>query len=268
VSLIPPKDAPRGDDGRSKFGDQARSAAKNRRNPSVSIQVALGRSKKGRDASGACCENSLMLSHSEIWRAIDQVAKRNNLSPSGLAKRAGLDATTFNVSKRQSSAGRLRWPSTESIAKILEATGTGLSDFMAIISVGDASAHARIPVLGFAQAGEKGFFDDAGFPAGNGWEEVDFPVVGDPETYALNVAGDSMLPLYRDGDTLIVSPGANISRGDRIVLRTGDGEVMAKQIVRKTTDEVTLASFNPAFPDRTISLQDVEWMARILWTSQ
>ena len=75
----------------------------------------------------------LMLTHERIWKAVDLLAARNGLSASGLARRAGLDPTAFNKSKRVSSDGRLRWPSTESIAKILESTATELEVFMALV---------------------------------------------------------------------------------------------------------------------------------------
>ena len=78
-----------------------------------------------------------MLTHAQIWRAVDALAERHGLSPSGLAKRAGLDPTSFNKSKRGDASGKLRWPSTESISKILAATGTSLADFVTLI--GDAA---------------------------------------------------------------------------------------------------------------------------------
>jgi phage repressor protein C with HTH and peptisase S24 domain len=68
-----------------------------------------------------------MLTHSKIWTAIDALARRYGLSPSGLAKRAGLDATAFNRSKRVTPEGRPRWPTTESVAKVLAATGASLT---------------------------------------------------------------------------------------------------------------------------------------------
>lgn len=71
-----------------------------------------------------------MFTHSEIWDAIDRLAQDNGYSPSGLAKKAGLDPTTFNKSKRISADGKPRWPSTESIAKILTVTNTKLADFL------------------------------------------------------------------------------------------------------------------------------------------
>ena len=63
------------------------------------------------------------MKHEDVWRAIDTLAAEHGLSASGLAKRSGLDATTFNPSKRTMPDGRARWPSTESVAKVLDATG-------------------------------------------------------------------------------------------------------------------------------------------------
>ena len=64
------------------------------------------------------------MQHSQIWRAIDALAARRGLSPSGLARAAGLDPTTFNKSKREATDGRPRWPSTESLARALADAGT------------------------------------------------------------------------------------------------------------------------------------------------
>ena len=116
-----------------------------------------------------------MLSHEKVWAAIDALAARHSLSASGLARRAGLDSTAFNKSKRLSADGRPRWPSTESLAKVLDATGAGLDEFMALVgstlerkSAPPAYRQAgEIPLVGFAQAGAGGFFDDGGFPVGS-----------------------------------------------------------------------------------------------------
>lgn len=216
-----------------------------------------------------------MLSHDRVWAAIDALAERYSLSASGLARRAGLDSTAFNKSKRLSSDGRPRWPSTESLAKIIEATGATLDEFTGLIEGRAASAqearvaHRRsVPLLGFAQAGAGGFFDDAGFPAGQGWDLVELPAQSTESSYALQVQGDSMLPLYRDGDVLIVEPGAVTRKGDRVVVKTTAGEVMAKVLERQTVKSIALVSLNPDHPDRDIPMRDVEWVARIVWASQ
>ena len=213
-----------------------------------------------------------MLSHSAIWDAIDALAARHGFTASGLAKLAGLDATAFNRSKRVSRDGRQRWPSTESISKLLEATGESFDAFLssggAFLQSGPQPAGARVPLLGLAQAGAGGFFDAAGFPAGEGWDEVRLPGPGENGIYALEVTGDSMLPLYRDGDRIVVSPTEQVRRGDRVVVKTRDGEVMAKILARQTENIVELHSLNTAFPPRLIEMKDVEWIARIIWASQ
>ncbi|WP_424360885.1 S24 family peptidase [Methylocystis parvus] len=210
-----------------------------------------------------------ILSHAQIWAALDALGERYGLTPSGLARKAGLDPTTFNRSKRETPEGRQRWPSTESIAKVLQATGASLDEFMALVSANSAATrrHTR-PLIGLAQAGEGGFFDDAGFAVGAGWDEIDVLADADEHSYALEISGDSMAPLYRDGDIVIVSPAAPIRRGDRVVVKTIAGEIMAKELKRQTARLIELRSINPAFADRVIPREEVSWMARILWASQ
>jgi phage repressor protein C with HTH and peptisase S24 domain len=216
------------------------------------------------------------MKHDDIWRALDTLAAENGLSPSGLARRSGLDATTFNPSKRRMPDGRARWPSTESVAKVLDATGASLEAFTALVSGARALASSttarnsvrRVPLIGFAQAGSDGFFDDGGYPVGGGWDEVTLPEIGDPNTYALEISGDSMEPVFRDGDMVIVSPAAPIRRGDRVVVRTARGEAMAKQLVRRSARRIELKSLNPAHPDYSFDLAEVAWLHRIVWASQ
>lgn len=216
------------------------------------------------------------MKHDDIWRALDTLAAENGLSASGLAKRAGLDPTTFNPSKRRMPDGRARWPGTESIAKVLGSTNTSLEDFTALVSGARALAKGgaargatrRIPLIGFAQAGTEGYFDDGGYPVGGGWDEVSLPEIADPNVYALEISGDSMEPVFRDGDQVIVSPSAPIRRGDRVVLRTMAGEVMAKQLARRSARRVEVRSLNPAHPDRNFDLSEVAWIHRIIWASQ
>lgn len=212
----------------------------------------------------------MALTHAAVWSALDRLAQRFGMSASGLAKAAGLDPTSFNKSKRVSpdANARPRWPSTESVAKVLAATGVSFSEFAALADGSAAKPGRPIPLLGLAQAGAQGFFDDQGYPAGQGWDEVDFPGAPGEGAYALEISGDSMAPLYRAGDRVVVSPEAQVRRGDRVVLKTAEGEVMAKEVRRLTANKVELASLNPEHPPRTLDRKDIDWMARILWASQ
>lgn len=223
-----------------------------------------------------------MLSHDAVWSALDRLAEINGLTPSGLARKSGLDATSFNKSKRVTASGRLRWPSTESIAKALKATRTDLETFVELVEQPPGAtgskpkektsdyrkSHRAVPVIGLAQAGVGGFFDDGGFPAGQGWEEIEFPSLDGENIYALQVTGESMIPVYRDGDVIIVAPHAAVRKGDRVVVKTRDGEVMAKILSRRTAAQIELLSFNPEHPPRILQTRQVEWIARILWASQ
>ena len=209
-----------------------------------------------------------MLTHNQIWTALDRLAAHAGLTASGLAKKAGLDPTTFNKSKRITPEGRPRWPSTESVAKSLAATGTPIETFMTFLTDTGKPPVSNVPLIGFAQAGAGGYFDDGGFPVGKGWEEIAFPAVTDEHAYALEISGDSMKPAYRDGDVIIVSPAAPVRRGDRVVVKTRDGEVMVKELRRKNSKNIELKSLNSEHRDRTLPMSDVLWVARILWASQ
>jgi phage repressor protein C with HTH and peptisase S24 domain len=209
-----------------------------------------------------------MLTHAQIWMAIDRLAARSKLSASGLAKRAGLDPTTFNKSKRITPDGRARWPSTESIAKSLAATGATLDQFVALISNEARPGGDAVPLISFTDAGARGRFDDSGFPAGEGWDAIPFPAVEDTHAYAIEITGDALQPAYRDGTHLIVSPAAPLRRGDRVILKTRAGDVMVKELKRKTARTVEMKSLVPNEPDRILTTEDVLWVARVVWASQ
>ena len=209
------------------------------------------------------------LSHGQIWKAIDGLARREGISVSALARRAGLDATSFNPSKRFGPGGppRPRWPSTESLTRILQATDLSLGEFASLAR--DAPERsATVPMLGMAQAGQDGFFDDAGLPVGDGWEQTELPRPRET-LLSLRVTGDSMAPVYREGDRIIVDREASdVRKGDRVVVRTTGGETLAKQVAGLTARAVTLASINPAYEPRVVPRKDIVWMGRILWVSQ
>ena len=208
-----------------------------------------------------------MFSHKDIWNALDRLAQALSTSPSGLARQAGLDPTTFNKSKRQSSAGKDRWPSTESLAKVLGTVGMTFEDFARFAD--QAGAHGpAIPVIGLAQAGNQGFFDDAGFPVGAGWDDVRVPGLRDENVYCLQIAGDSMSPVLRAGDKVLVAPNETVRRGDRVVVKTNEGEIMAKELSVISQTRIELISLNPEYDDRGFAREDIQWIARIVWVSQ
>jgi phage repressor protein C with HTH and peptisase S24 domain len=208
------------------------------------------------------------LSHTEIWTAIDALAKRFDMSPSAMAKMAGLDPTSFNRSKRGDGDTRPRWPSTESLAKVLEATGVGFSEFAALTERVRPPSPRAVPLIGFAQAGAPDVVVEAGVPVGHKWDEIDFPGAGEDGIYALEITGDALAPVFRDGDRILVSPSVEPRRGDRVVVKTVGGELLVKELARVTARSVELTSLIRDGQDRTLDLAEVVWIARILWASQ
>jgi phage repressor protein C with HTH and peptisase S24 domain len=192
-----------------------------------------------------------MLSHEGIWALIDTLAARRGLSVSALARQAGLDATAFNPSKRIGPDGRLRWPSTESLAKVLEATGTSASELVALLAARNADgASWALATKGAAgQDGLRppGFAEDA------------------EASFVVPVHGRAFEPLYRPGDRLVVAPGAEIGPGDRVLATFRDGETIVAE-VRAWGDEVVLA--RPDGRETTTTRAALAFVGRINWVSQ
>ncbi|KMO17478.1 S24 family peptidase [Methylobacterium platani] len=208
-----------------------------------------------------------MLSHERIWSAIDLLAQRHNLTASGLAKRAGLDATSFNRSKRVSPDGRKRWPSTESVAKILAATGATLDDFLRLIEPRGTDSRIVVPLI--ASRNATGQIGANGLPGnGSALQEMELPGLGPESCFAIAVQDGDLTPFYRDGDVLVVSPTAVMRKGDRVVTCLGDGGILAAELKRRTARAAELCGPVPGEPDRVIPSADIAWMARVMWVRQ
>lgn len=213
-----------------------------------------------------------MFTHAQMWKGIDRLARHHGLTPSGLARRAGLDPTTFNPSKRITKENKTRWPSTESLAKILEATHTPFGQFVLMMGDGEAEDAARkglrMPCVALDQAGRDGLFDAAGFPIGDLWDAVDFPGLEDRHTYALELRGGDWLPVFRDGDLLIVSPSADVRRHDRIVVRLVGGDMVIGTLRRRTAQRVEVEPLGADARQQSYGARELAWLARIVWASQ
>lgn len=205
-----------------------------------------------------------MLNHRSIWKAIDSLAARYGYTPSGLARQAGLDPTAFNKSKRFGPNGRPRWPSTESIAAILRATGGSLAEFTALAGGGARS----VPSLGLARAMKGGCFDDKGRPSGRGWKTTSIDHADNPDLFALEVSGDAYAPALKDGDVVLVSPGATLKAGDRVVAMTEDGELLVREVTKLSGRRLQLAALVKRQGEKSYDQGDFAWIARIAWVGR
>ncbi|WP_203291806.1 S24 family peptidase [Maricaulis parjimensis] len=207
-----------------------------------------------------------MFTHEQIWQGIDRLAAHAQTSPSGLARRAGLDSTTFNPSKRVSRDGQKpRWPSTESLSKALRAAHMDLAGFVGLIM--------GTPVMTGVQArglsdDTQSAFDAGGRPAGESWTQIAFPGEGAENAFALTVEDDKLRPVYRRGDRLIVAPDSPLRPGDRVLVKHRSGGLDAFELGEHGVKQVVLHPIRPDQPVRKIALAEIDWIARILWASQ
>ena len=207
-----------------------------------------------------------MLSHKQIWGAIDALASRYGHSPSGLARSAGLDPTTFNKSKRLGPQGRLRWPSTESLAKILQVTGASLDDFVSLVAKGNGSRgpSRMVPFITMKDAQKKKIFDENGEPIVKAWDKFSFPDFGDEKAFALEISNDVAAPVFRNGHVVVVSLSAELRKGDPVVIKNDDGCQVMK-LARQTAKKVELKPFNNSTDNLVVGREELEWIARIVW---
>lgn len=211
----------------------------------------------------------MRLRHSDIWRAIDKLANARGLSASGLARKAGLDPTAFNLSKRTSPNGRPRWPTTESLAKILIASNATIGEFIAYLFENPAHGVARpIPFTTLAKLRQDRMFDKNGYPEAPLWDRTDSLILPDTTAFALEISGEECMPVYRDGDMVLISPKASLRNGSRVLVRLTDGSYLIREIERQTPHRIELRNLAPNSPLEEVPAIDIDWMSRIVWLSQ
>jgi len=204
--------------------------------------------------------------HGDIWRGIDLLAENHGLSPSGLAKLAGLDATAFNKSKRLPKDGRPRWPSTESISRVLDAVGADFDEFAGLVT---GQRRAALPLLRQGDAAEREFFEPSGRPKRQGVETVEIPSADEDQGWFLfEVSSSEMDPTYQAGDRLIASRLAPLRKGNRVIIKPRQHAYLAGTLFRQSEAQIEFISLSRPGLSQIIDRADLDWIARILWVSQ
>jgi phage repressor protein C with HTH and peptisase S24 domain len=218
-------------------------------------------------------KNSPVFSHETIWNALDQMAMYKSLSPSALARQAGLDPTSFNPSKRQSRDGRPRWPSTESIFKVLKATGTTLDEFIAYVKnapEGKESykAQNKYPLSGLSEKAQTPLENQLALP--DGLVRTDLPdyLNADPFFLGFSLQSEIYAPLYHTGDQLLVSLNAPLQRGCKILVATDNQPLKAFILIQESPQTITCQ--NPAIlnDQHSFDRKKISFLGRIVWVSQ
>ncbi|MFC3100919.1 S24 family peptidase [Altererythrobacter lauratis] len=83
---------------------------------------------------------------------------------------------------------------------------------------------------------------------------------------AVRVIGDSMEPLLREGDDLLVDTRAQPFRDGIYVLRL-DGNLLVKRVTAQGAGRFSILSQNLAYPPLSVDAQDFELLGRVVWKS-
>ncbi len=209
------------------------------------------------------------MKYEQIWNAVDKLAKTKGLSPSGLAKLAGLDATTFNKSKRVRPDGNKRWPSLESINKILEACGLNFEEFYSLGEKADDDIDCEeslIPFIKFSQLNRKNEFITKNIDT-TSWKRIIFPDSKDM-LYAIEIDNEEYFPLYRDGSVILAASNSDIRKGDRVVVYKKDCTAVLYEFVRRTAASLILKHLLRSNENIEIAISGVKLVHRIVWAGQ
>lgn len=206
------------------------------------------------------------LTHKDLFRAFEVLARDHNLSVSGMAVMAGLDATALNPSKRINQRnGRPAWPSTETLFKIVNALHCNLFDFAASIQPETRRA-ALIPSCSYSQVMNSrmfGKYDDIQLDK---WDVGQFYLADDERAYALAMTTDRYEPLFRQGATLVISPSEKCTRDDRVIIYTKN-KISIGLLGDNTNAKVTIGEVGRANTAAVILKRDIVRMHKIIWTT-
>jgi phage repressor protein C with HTH and peptisase S24 domain len=126
----------------------------------------------------------------------------------------------------------------------------------------------EVPLINSVAAGYPRSFTDLGYPARIADQYVRSPDVRDPDAFACRVVGDSMEPVYREGDVVIFSPARQVKDGvDCFVRFERDEQTTFKRVFFEreggSTDEkapvvrLRLQPLNGKYPTRVVAREDV-----------
>ncbi len=206
------------------------------------------------------------MKYEQVWEAVDKLAKINGLSPSGLAKKAGLDSTTFNKSKRTRPDGKKRWPSLDSLNKIIDVCNISFDEFFALVSDEDDDKLLHsIPYVSYSDLCDGVVHISADF-SDNKWQKIQFPD-GKGNLYALDLNTNIFEPIYRSGTLLILSQESEIRSGDRVAVFMKNDEIIIAEFIRRTA--TTIETQNIINSEKlSINVDDIKLIHRIVWASQ
>lgn len=206
------------------------------------------------------------MKYENVWDAVDKLAMSRGLSPSGLARLAGLDATTFNKSKRVRPDGKNRWPSLDSLNKLLEVCNLSFEQFYNMSNREDEKEGNSIPFIKLSKLEENHEIEDKVLKTPE-WNKVIFPDLKDA-MYAVDIDTNDYEPLYRNGSMIVLTGNSDIRNGDRVAIFMEDHKLLLKQFIRRTPSKLMVTDLNDNLKETAVAIAEIRLINRIIWASQ
>ena len=189
---------------------------------------------------------------------IVKLRKSLGLSQAEVARRLEWSPPNYARIEKGRTTPSLR--SMEAIAEALEVPLSALTQ--------EAFAGGEVPVVAFASAGPGVEFTDQGYPAGGGMYFLPRPPqFTDPNGFGVEVAGDSMVPKYEDGQVVMVDTRKRPVSGDYAVIGLMAGDKFVKRY-RESGGRVVLESVNPLYPPVVVEPSEVRFAYKIVWVRE
>lgn len=117
------------------------------------------------------------------------------------------------------------------------ANASGLSGVSGMSTMSLVPLGREVPLINRVAAGYPREFTDLGYPARVADEYVRVPELADPDAFAARVVGDSMSPVYLEGDVVIFSPAKPVTSGmDCFARLERDAETTFKRVYFEQSD--------------------------------
>ena len=174
---------------------------------------------------------------------IKELRQKNGLSQMRLAQLVGVHQTAISQWEKGRTA-----PDRNSLIRLAEIFEVSVDS---LISDNGADDKNLIPVLGFIRAG---------MPVEAVENIIGYEKIGksaDKSRYfALRIVGDSMMPRFCQGDTVIVRQQNDADTGDIVVAFVGENDATIKKLIKKDSG-IVLMPLNSEFEPMMFSNEEV-----------